>query len=162
MNSSIEQAKQTFIRTSDTLLKIFNNTAPDRMNWSPSPTARTPVQVLAHSAHAVRNIQQMFEGNPFAIPRTDEAEKVFAEHDQMFTSAEEVVAYWEEGKTNLLAFYDGLTESDLDRMCTLPFGLGQAPLGAILTAPSDHTVGHIGQLEYIQTIYGDRHWHFMD
>ena len=44
-------------------------------------------------------------------------------------------------------------------MRTLPFGLGQAPLGYFMTMGAAHTQGHIPQIEYIQTLYGDHDWH---
>ena len=52
----------------------------------------------------------------------------------------------------------GFDESDFGKMIDLPLELGAAPLGAILAVGALHTRTHTSQIEYVQTIYGDRNW----
>ena len=44
-------------------------------------------------------------------------------------------------------------------MVDMPFGLEPMPVAVVITFPTFHTRSHIPQIEYIQTIYGDRDWH---
>ena len=44
-------------------------------------------------------------------------------------------------------------------MVILLFGVGAVPMSLAMTSPPLHTMVHTGQLEYLQTILGDRVWH---
>ena len=129
------------------------------MNWSPAPTARTPVQIVAHSAMAVKYIHQQMDGIPFHHKTTAEADAAFREWEQHFDSREQVIGFLDEVSENYLASLDGLTPERLETMAELPFGLSAMPVEAWLKAAPDHIRSHIPQLEYLQTIYGDRDWH---
>jgi hypothetical protein len=65
----------------------------------------------------------------------------------------------ESNSATFMAILDELTPASLDSTLTLPFGLGAVPLPLALTFQSMHMNDHVGQLAYIQTIYGDRVWH---
>ena len=58
-----------------------------------------------------------------------------------------------------LAWLDRVTPERLAAIVELPFGLGTAPAQSLMAAPASHTRFHAAQIEYIQTIYGDRDWH---
>ena len=65
MQDIISQAKAELIRAKDRMTRALATTPDDKINWSPSPTARTPIQEVAHSVMAVSGIQGMLTGKPF-------------------------------------------------------------------------------------------------
>jgi hypothetical protein len=158
--NTIEQTKQEFLRAKDRVVRLLKTTPDDRINWSPSPTARTPVQIVAHVAEAIKNIHGMLDGRPFPITNTEEADKYFREMEKRFNSREQVLACLEDNCANYVAWLDALPPERLDAQFEMPFGMGNAPVSSGLGFPTMHTQSHIPQLEYIQTIYGDRDWHF--
>jgi len=160
MQESIEQTKATLGQAKARMTHLLNETPEDRLNWSPSATSRTPIQLVAHSAHAVFNIHEMLDGRPFAVQTTAEAEVFFKEWESAFTSREQVLAELDKNCSNYTAWLDGLTEEGYNAMAQGPFGMGSFPVSAGLGFPAMHMNGHIAQLEYIQTVYGDRDWHF--
>lgn len=156
---TIEGAKDQFMHACSGLLRALESTPDDRLNWSPSATARTPLQIAAHAADAVRNLHGMMEGRTFDVPTTAEADAGFRKWESQFQTREEVVALIDEIGDGYLKFLDTITPDQLSNMVRLPFTLGSAPLSLVITFPPMHTQTHIAQIDYIQTIYGDQIWH---
>lgn len=159
MKQAVETAKGQMQFAKQRLEKALSNVPDDRLNWSPSPTARSPLQVAAHAAYAVTNIQSQMSGTPYHYPKTGEADDHFREMEQGFTSREQVTEYLNECCDGYVAWLDALTPDRWAGEWQLPFGLGTMPVSMALDIPAMHMEGHTAQIEYIQTIYGDRDWH---
>ena len=155
---TIDQAKAAYLQAKTSLCSTFAHTPDERLNWSPSPTARTPIQIVAHAAMAVQNIHQWMSGTPFHHKTTADADAAFRASEQKFHSREQVLGFLDDVSANYLAWLDELTPEHLESKVELPFGLGSTPLENGLDAAPNHTRGHIAQLEYIHTIYGDHDW----
>ena len=153
-------ARDVFLQTKSQFLGAFDRIAADRRDWSPSPTARTPIEIVAHCAESIHNITQMILGNRFAIENTRDADAHFRTNENRVSGAKEALQMFENSSSEFLDALESLTESDLLRPFVPPFGMSEVPLPVSLNFPADHTRWHIGQLEYIQTIYGDRNWGF--
>jgi hypothetical protein len=158
MLETVEQAKQEFLRTKARLERLFEETPEDRINWSPSPSARTPVRLVAHSAMAIGYITQQMSGQPFDLT-LEAADRHFREYEAGFSTRDQALSALNESSDKLLNLYESLTPERLDQVAQLPFGLGHMPVSMWLTVPARHTESHIAQLEYIQSIYGDLDWH---
>ena len=159
MEDNVSQAKAEYIRAKEQLVRALATTPDSRINWSPSETSRTPIQLVAHAASAVKSIHGMLDGRPFAIEDTAEADRAFRNEERQFRTREEVLGLLEQHSAAYVAFLDGLTPERLAKTIKLPFGLGSAPLAVGLTFAADHTRGHTAQIDYIQTIYADHDWH---
>lgn len=141
------------------MLALLAETPEEKLHWKPSPQARSIVEIVAHSANSLANIAMQLKGIPFAVPTSAEANAGFLEHDAQFTSRDQVAQYLQEKCDEYVALLGTFTQEDLGRLVALPFGLGQAPIGFFMTMGNLHTFGHICQIEYIQTMYGDLDWH---
>lgn len=159
MQDVIEQAKDDFVRAKNSLAHALATTPDDRLNWSPSPSARTPIQVVAHAAIAIKNLNNTLDGRPFKAESIPAADAGFREEERQYTTREQATELLEKHSTAYLVWLDTLTPERLDSIVELPFDLGQAPLKACLTFPPMHTQVHASQIQYIQTIYGDHDWH---
>jgi hypothetical protein len=158
MIQTVEDARKDFQQARKALLDNFAKIPDDQLNWSPAPTARTPVEIVAHCAEALGHLTGMLRGHAFDVASTAEADGQFREHEKAFTSREQARDEFERRASDFFAVLDDLSEQDLDRIGTLPFGLGDAPMHVIITLPNMHTQSHVPQLEYLQTCYGDRSW----
>lgn len=134
---------------------------PPKIGWDGSrlPSARSILEIVAHSGHALHNIAQQLRGIPFSAPNSTVANGAFLDHDAQFSTADEVAAYLEEQCAAYIQLLESFTQEDLDRRVRLPFGLGKAPIGFFMTMGHIHTLGHVAQIEYVQTLYGDQLWH---
>lgn len=159
MEDAVSQAKTEFVRAKDRLIKLLAETPDDKINWSPSPSSRTPIQLVAHSAIAIRNIHRFLDGHSFEIKDPAKADEHFRVQENQFTSREQALELLDEVSTNYVSWLDALTPENLSAIIELPFNFGSAPVAAGLAFPWRHTQAHIAQLEYIQTIYGDQDWH---
>jgi hypothetical protein len=158
MNPEIQSAISNLEQSKARLQHVFDKVPQDKLNWSPSATARTPLQIVAHCGAALGAICDMLDGNPYPAPDTATADAELMAMDRKFSEKPEVSALVESNYKRLHDYIATMDESRLSEMVKMPFGLGEAPMTFAITAGSLHTDGHIAQLEYIQTIYGDRVW----
>lgn len=157
MNEVIGKTKEDLLRSRERSKQLLATTPDDKVNWSPSPTARTPIQLVAHSALAVTGIQEWLSGKPFPFENTAAAEAAFRAADKEFTTREQALTQLEQACAGYLAWLDALTPEQLDS--TFQTFMGPVPFAVAITFPVDHMRMHAAQIEYIQTIYGDHDWH---
>jgi len=156
---AIEQAKASFLQSKEALKGAFANTPDARVNWSPAATARTPAQQVAHAAEAIGHIQSQLAGTPLAWLTTEDMDRHFRQNELRITSREQALDLLEQNSAAYVAWLDSLAPDDLSRLAQMPFGLGHCPVSIGLTFAPDHMRWHTAQIEYMQTIYGDRDWH---
>lgn len=157
--NSIEQAKQNFLHAIARMKTAIRTIPDDKVNWSPTPTARSPIAVVAHAAAAIHALHETFDGRTFSIPTPAQADIHFLEYERQFSTREQVLDLLEANADALVAWFDQLQPDRLTAPVTLPFGMGEVPLELAITFPTHHTNDHSAQLDYIQTILGDRVWH---
>lgn len=158
----IQYTKAEFLQAKEGIAKALNTTPNDRINWSPSPTARTPIQQVAHVAAAIGYITGTLGGNHFATPTTEEADRDFRAWEKQFTTREEVLQLLDKNADTFVAWLEGVSPELLETSVPMPFNLGMTPIQTLIGAPAAHMRSHTAQIEYIQTIYGDQDWHLSD
>lgn len=157
MEETITQAKAEFLRSKEQLLSSLATTPDDKLNWSPATTARTPLQLAAHAASAVSGIVRMLNGEPFPYAGTGEFDASMRLAEQEYTTREQVLALMEQNSAQYLTWIDALSPEQVSSTVTIPFG--PMPMAVGVTLPADHIRYHAAQLNYLQTICGDRDWH---
>lgn len=155
----VEEAKTSFVQAKDRLVHGLATTPDDRINWSPAPSARTPIQLVAHAANSVKHIHNMLDGRVFPIPTTAEAETFHRDSEKPYTTREAVLELLETNGSAYLEWLDGMTQAQLESTVEMPFKLGFAPVPVGIAAQAQHMNWHAAQIDYIQTIYGDQDWH---
>jgi len=158
MNPQIEAAKKNFEQTSSNLLKNLAAIPDEKVGWSPSPSSRTPLEIAFHCAGTVAAIQGSMDGEN-TIPKvtTEQFDKHFREQESKHLTRDEVVKMINENSAAYVAWLSELSEEKFAGTWSSPFG--EIPIAVAITIPADHMSKHVSQIEYIQTIYGDRVWH---
>lgn len=157
MEDIISEAKAEFTRAKERIARALATTPDDKINWSPSPTARTPVHLVAHSATGIAFIQSLLVGKPLPHASTAEMDAAFRSAEKEFTTREQALSVLEKNSAEYLAWLDTLTPEQVASTIQLPFG--PFAMAAAVTFAADHLRNHAAQIEYIQTILGDRDWH---
>lgn len=132
----------------------------DKLNWSPSDSARSVVHLVAHAGWSLGWITSMLGGNPYPAATTAEGDREMREFEHGFKEIEPAMSLLDEKAGAWLSVVRSLTVEDMDRMISLPFGFGEMRVRDALSAAAWHTNDHCAQIEYIQTILGDRDWGF--
>lgn len=159
MQEKIDQFKAEFEQAIGGVKHALATTPKDLLTWSPSKTARSPLQVVAHIAIGGRDMLGNLTGNTFPIETTEEAEQFHRERDSKVESLEECTQMLDDLTRDYFSWLDGLTEKSLDEPMKLPFGMGEMPVRMGITFMPFHVQWHTAQINYIQTIYGDHDWH---
>lgn len=157
---NLSDARTFYVDGRRRLEHALANTPDDRLLWAPSPTARTPLAQVVHSAMSTGYIQSWLTGTPFADKTSAEATGIFHSVEATYTTRESALALLEEKSAAFLGWLDSLTPEDLERHGEAPFGLGPVKWSDGIFFPGLHMRDHAAQLEYTQTIYGDTDWHF--
>jgi hypothetical protein len=158
MEDTLSQTKAEFLRTKERMAHALSTTPDDKINWSPSSTARTPLQLVAHGAMGTTGIQNMLAGKRFPYAGLAELDTALRTAEKEYTTRAQVLGLLEQTSAEYLAWLDTVTPEQFAATLQLPFG-PSVPMAVGITFPAYHLTGHIAQLDYIQTIYGDHDWH---
>ncbi len=131
-----------------------------KLNWSPSDSARSAIHLVAHSAWSLKWIRSTLAGTPYPGATTADGDQAMRDWEKGFNEIEPALALLDENKEAWLAYANSLRVEDLDRTVDMPFNLGQMLVRDVLLAAAWHTNDHCAQIDYIQTILGDRDWGF--
>jgi len=159
MQDAVAKAKAEFQHERDRMIHALATTPDDRVNWSPSPTARTPIEQVVHAAEAVRHIHDTLDGRTYAVSTPGEADRRFREREQAIKTREEALDLLMKNGDAYLAWLDTLTPEQYASDVKMAFSLGMIPMTFALGIEANHLSFHTAQMIYIQTIYGDRDWH---
>jgi hypothetical protein len=154
VETAIGEAEQM----NERLLRTFARVPDDRLTWAPSATARSAVELMAHCGFSLGFICELLGGTPYPAPTTAQADAEHLERERAVRTREEALSLWNSNHAKYVALIGAMAEEDMGRMVTLPFGLGAAPMSYMVGVGPLHTREHVAQLEYLQTIYGDREW----
>lgn len=105
-------------------------------------------------------MRRMILGTPFAAPTTAEGDRIMREFDAGFKSLDEATELLHTNASRWKETVAALSISQIDDPVKLPYGLGEAPRRTMLEAGAAHTLWHLAQVEYLQTVMGDRDWGF--
>lgn len=157
MENIVTEAKAELTRAKERMARALMTTPDDKIAWSPAASARTPLQQVAHGAMGISGIQGMLVGKPFPYASPAEADTAWRAAEQEFTTREQALGLLEQTSAEYLAWLDTLTTEQLASTLQTPFGA--FPMAAAITFAADHLRNHAAQMDYIQTLYGDRDWH---
>jgi len=119
---SVDEAKAEFGRAKDRLATIYAATPDDKINWSPSPTSRTPTEVVAHGAMSISGLQGWIGGKPFPFESMAALDEWSRNEEKKFRTRESVLKLLEDNATGYQAFLDSLSQETLGSMFETQMG----------------------------------------
>jgi hypothetical protein len=150
----VATSKESIQRNTDRLLNLLTFVPDDKLHWSPSSTAKTPLRIVAHCAVASGAFTALISGNmPDPMPPAEALIETFNAAEQSVSTREAAIAMTKQTSDDLCKALEGVNEANIDAVLDSPFG--PMPLTFWIHVCSSHMMGHIGQLEYVQTIWGD-------
>lgn len=138
-------------------LRNFSHVPDEKLTWSVTPTAKSALRIAAHAALYASRFARMIEEKK--LPAVDNLDAWLAQRDaeeDAVTSREEVEKAFRQGTAEVLAALDSLTPEDV--ASTLDSGQGWSmPMTFLMKLPGWHAVLHTGQIDFLQTCWGDQH-----
>lgn len=86
------------------------------------------------------------------------ADAQFLEAEAKLNTVALATALFDENEEAYYGWLDALTDEMLGTSVKLPFGLPEVSMPLAISFMSKHVDWHTAQLNYIQTLYGDRIW----
>lgn len=157
MYDLIAQCKSRTITAMEMFLRNLSHVPPERLDWSPSPTAKSSLKIAAHVAG--------YSGAFASIVRTGEfpaTVEEFMAPIQLAIARVHSVAEAESvlrlGIADTLDALDSVTPERIESSLETP--IGPTPFLFFMTLPSVHLTLHTGQIDYLQTCWGDQEVYF--
>jgi len=97
-------------------------------------------------------------GRAFDVETPAEADVQFRAWEAEVATMEDALAMLEQNANTYAEWLATLNESDLAKEVPMPFKMGNAPVSKAIGFAALHTDYHQAQLDYLQTILGDRNW----
>ena len=159
LDTSKTAAAQTAKEACDYLLKTFSFVPDDKLNWSPSESARSALQQVAHCALANEFFAELIRNRPVELPVDlsgfrDFQRKMEAEFTDRQSAADRLAS----STDVVVRAISDVDESLYSQSPSSPFG--PQPMEFWMHLAGAHMRSHASQLDYLQTIWGDTQDHF--
>ncbi|MEO7714897.1 MAG: DinB family protein [Capsulimonas sp.] len=159
VTDSIALAVRRMGATKSQLLKTFAHVPDDKLQWSPTPTCRTPLQIVAHCAYVNGVVAGVLMGETdHARTSVEEGRRQTLEFEAMVMDREQALTLLEKSCADVLGAIATMTAERFVEPMESRFG--PIPASFWMLLPSTHMSNHAAQIDYIQTAWGDLDNHF--
>jgi hypothetical protein len=150
----VTDAKNELQQRSERLLHLFSLVPDDKRDWSPSSTSRTSSQIVAHCAVVFKFVEDAITGKlPENPPSVEDFLRVMYETENGIAAHENVTSALKDAVVRLREIIGTVTSENIDAQVNTSFG--PMPIRFLVTLAQEQLASHIGQIEYLQTIWGD-------
>ena len=154
----IAQSKQNTEMAKGRLLRTFEFIPDDKLTYSPAPTCKHALRIVAHCAVTNNIFATILRGEDLPVSENpDEARAKVAAMESSVTSREAAVKSLEDSTAAVMSALDKVTAESLETSPMSPFG--PFPMSFWMALPAMHMGSHAGQIDYIQTIWDDQEFH---
>lgn len=134
----------------DEFFKYMEEFPEDKLNWKPLDSGQSALSMAREIGITPTWAMMAMSDKPFGEEKAD------ADKDSWKTIAE-CKAQYDQRFEKWAAFVRSLSEEDLKKTKFLPFNGGRDhTFLELLEYPRWNTTWHLGQIAYIQTLYGDK------
>lgn len=156
MDDLVSNHKKSAVQGMEMFLRNFSHVPDDKLNWQVTPTAKSALRIAAHTALYAGRFAAMIRDR--ATPKPDNLEEWLAQREAeevAITSRDEVERIFRAGTDEVLAALDSLTPEEIES--TLDSGQGWSmPMTFLMGLPGWHATLHMGQIDFLQTCWGDQ------
>jgi hypothetical protein len=142
------------------LVKAFSFTPDNKVKWTPSPTSRTSLAIVAHCAMANGFFAKALRGEEIApMPTHEEMKAMERREEAAVTDHAEAVRQLQASCEEVVSALSTMTP---ERYATSPNSPhGPFPMSFWMSLAGMHMEYHAAQINYLQTMWGDLVDHMM-
>ncbi len=138
------------------IVRIVNSTQPDKIEWSPLGEGRTVLDMVQECAVISLMSQETF--SKCTQPEFDF--ELFGKLKVEYNTIEKAIEAINTNTEALAKIIEAFPDDKLSVTIHLPFGSGLTKTFAeFMMMPVNNMIYHYGQINYIQTLYGDKEMH---
>jgi len=160
MESLVAACKESAVGGMEVLLKTFSFVPDDKLIWTPTPSAKSAIRIAAHTALYAGRFARMIKDRK--LPASDNLAEWLARvnaEEAAITSRTEMESVFRKGTDEVIAALDSVPPDAIGT--SLDTGLGWSmSMTFLMNLPGLHAMAHSGQIDYLQTCWGDQDVHF--
>lgn len=141
-------------------MKALSHVPDDKLDWTPTPTAKSAIRIAAHTAIYAGNFAKMIRDR--RLPFGDEIPEFVARNqaaEVAITSKAEMEQVFRKNTDEVIAALDTLTPEDVALVLDTSLGW-TVPMTRLMNLPGWHATLHTGQIDFLQTCWGDQEVYF--
>lgn len=147
------------IEASEYLLKVFSFVSDEKMNWSPSPSSRSALQLVVHCGQGNNAFASIMRCEDMPVPADmSDFRGILRGMEAQVTDRNAAIELVRASTKTVTEAINEVTEETFASSPTSPFG--PMPMPFWMTLAGMHMKAHACQLDYLQTIWGDVEDHF--
>lgn len=150
----IESAINQIHACSTRFLVTFRAVPDDKLDWSPAEGAKTSREIMRHMITSHYAMAQTFTGTPLI----EDMAAWEAAHEADFADRAALEKLFEEATEKVCAQLRNVDPATLSELTGPPHM--QLPRAFWINLPARHADMHGGQIDYLQTCWGDQEFHF--
>ena len=136
------------------LLKVFSFVPDGKLAWSPAPTARTSLALMAHCAMGNKAFASIIRGETMSpMPTAEQMHASMKQFEVTVRDRATAARLLQASCDEVVAALASLTPQRYATTPSSPFG--PMPMSFWAALPAMHMNGHATQMDYLQTIWGD-------
>jgi hypothetical protein len=158
--SLVASCKKSAMRGMDEFLKALSFVPEDRLEWTPTTSAKSAMRIAAHTALTVGNFAKMIRDRK--LPVGDEIPELVARMDRTeraLTDRTEMESVFRRNTDEAIAALDTVTPEAAAMILDTSLGWTM-PMTVLMNLPGTHAMRHASQIDYLQTCWGDQEVHF--
>jgi hypothetical protein len=154
---AISMYKQRTTDAIDYFLHTLSFVPAEKLTWSPTPTAKSALQIAAHCAGYSAGFASIIRAGKFPSSVEEFLGPIQLAIDSIAT-LEQAETMLRKGIADTLAAFDMVNPDQIGAMIDTP--QGKTPFTFFLNVPAHHLSDHAAQIDYLQTCWGDLEVHF--
>lgn len=145
-----DSAKHILTEVTEALVRAMRATPDDKLRWSPGGAARSALAIFVECATSNMWFARLLRAEEVSgFPEADASQ---------FPDLQSALDLMEESHRQVLEAISAVEDAGLTRELTMPWG-ERMSIAQLLFLPSYHIDYHYGQVNYLQTIWGDTEMH---
>jgi hypothetical protein len=154
LKDTVAECQARATASADRLRKTLSFVPDNKLKWSPSKTARTPLAIVAHCCLTNRMLAKVLRGEPMSpMPKPEEIRALSQKFEATIRNRAQAVRQLKASCEEVVAALATLTTERFAASPISPFG--PLPMAVWVNLPSMHMGNHASQIDYLQTIWGD-------
>jgi|YelNatPaOPRAMG01_1025707.scaffolds.fasta_scaffold05406_10 hypothetical protein len=151
-----EIARALTLDAANTLIRTLKAMPQEKIEWKPQEHGRCALEQIVECGRTNMLVAQIL--NEHGMPPLD-PEDIRQAH-MRYDSLPKAIAALKDGTQSLLDAIESFSDRYLNDEVTMPFGGGTTKkYYEIMFMPYWNMTYHLGQINYIQTLYGDKEMH---